>query len=132
MQLVWHDVLKEKSWIMDLIKIYFSAMKSMNCGKSSTHFFEKASELDNLVLSNQTYQTTRFVRSLQRGITAYLRNLPTLVSVIGEDYNDAALNSNNTRAKELKSILDSLTNAEYLLFSNFFTRRASGVFWGGS
>ena len=54
MQLVWNDVLKEKSWIMDLVKIYFSAMKSMNCGKASTHFFEKASELGNLVLTNKT------------------------------------------------------------------------------
>ena len=102
MQLVWYDVLKEKKWILDTIKVYFNAMQSMNCGKASTHFMEKALELDNIVLSNQTYQSTRFVRSLQRGITAALRNLPTLVSVIAEDFEYATLNHENTRAKELQ------------------------------
>ena len=51
-------------------------MKSMNIGKSATQFFETAAELDNIVLSNKTYQETRFVRSLLRGITAALRIYP--------------------------------------------------------
>ena len=52
-----------------------------------------------------------------RGITAALRNLPTLVSVISEEYNDAAKNGNNTRAKELKNTLDNLMSAKTLFFS---------------
>ena len=117
MQLIWHDVLKQKPWCLNIIKIYFSAMQSMNCGKASTHFYEKAKELENIVLSNKTYQSTRSVRSLQRGITAALRNLPTLISITSEEYNEAALTFNNTRAKELKKILDGLMDAETLFFS---------------
>ena len=116
MQLVWSDVLKKKPWVLDTIKTYFSAMQSMRCGKASTHFFEKASELENLILTNKAYQSTRFVRSLQRGNTAALRNLPTLVSIISEEYQEVVLNFNNTKAKELKKTLDSLTSAENLFF----------------
>ena len=117
MQLVWNDVLKKKPWILAMIKIYFSAMQSMSCGKASTHFFEKASELENLVLTNKTYQSTRFVHALQRGNTAALINLPTIVSLNAEEYQDAVLNFNNTKAKELKKTLDSLMSAENLFFS---------------
>ena len=92
-------------------------MKTMHCGKASTHFLEKAKELENIVLTNKTYQTTRFVRSLLRGITAGLRNLPTLIAIIGEDYNEAILSSNNTEAKNLKNTLDGLMSAETLFFA---------------
>ena len=64
-----------------------------------------------------SFQTTRFVRSLQRGNTAALRNLPTIVTIVAEEYQEEVLSFNNTRAKELKSTLDSLTNAETLFFS---------------
>ena len=77
-------------------------MQSMRCGKASTHFYKKAKELGNIVLTNKNYQSTRFVRALQRGITAALRNLPTLVSIIAEDYKEAALTFNNTEAIFLK------------------------------
>ena len=80
-QLTWHDVLNKKPYIWDTIKIYFSAMQSMRCGKASTHFYEKARKY-----CIKNYQSTRFVRALQRGITAALRNLPTLVSIIAEDW----------------------------------------------
>ena len=68
-----------------------------------------------MVLSNKIYQTTRFVRSLMRGITAALRNLPTLISIIGEEYNEAVLNHNNSTAKELKSTLNSLMEVILLM-----------------
>ena len=89
----------------------------MNIGKSSTQFFETAAELDNIVLSNKTYQETRFVRSLLRGITSALRNLPTLIAVIAEDYTENALNHENTKAKELLEVLKNLRNAETLFFT---------------
>ena len=100
-----------------MLKVYFSSMQSMNIGKSATQFFEKAEELNTNVLSNKTLQTTRFVRALLRGITAALRNLPTIIAVIGEDYEQAVLNSDNTKAKELESTLNSLRNAETLFFT---------------
>ena len=117
MQLTWSDVLKDKPWCLEIMKVYFTAMQSMNCGKASTHFMEKAQELGNIVLKNQIFQTTRFVQSLQRGITTGLRNLPTLVSIIAEDFEEATLQHENTRAKELKKVLDSLMSAETLFFS---------------
>ena len=74
-------------------------MKSMNIGKSATQFFETAAELDNIVLSNKTYQETRFVRSLLRGITAALRNLPTSIAVVTKEYNQAHENHENDKTK---------------------------------
>ena len=87
LQLIWGDTLKKNPWIFNTIKQYFATMKSMNIGKSATQFFETAAELDNIVLSNKTYQETRFVRSLLRGITAALRNLPTSIAVVAKEYN---------------------------------------------
>ena len=117
MQLVWSDVIKKKQWILDIIDTYFSAMQNQNMGKASTVFHERAAELNNIVLANQTYQTTRFVRALQRGLTAALRNLPTLVSVLALEYHDAAIRFKNTRAKEIGRIIDNLKNAENLFFT---------------
>ena len=87
MQLVWSDVLKKKLWILDIIDTYFSAMQNQNVGKSSTRFQEIAAELNNIVVANQTYQTTCFVRSLLREHSymtsdvfwAFLTYLPTLI-----------------------------------------------------
>ena len=104
MQLVFNDTLKKKPFILKIINTYFRAMKSMNCGKAATVFKEAASELENMVLTNKTYQTTRFVRSLQRGNTTALRNLPTLVNVVAKDGNK-------------KKTLRALKSAKTLFFS---------------
>ena len=69
MQLVFGDLLKKVPWILKNIKVYFSAMQSMHCGKAQTKFIEKAAELGHTVLTNKKFQQTRFVRSLQRGNT---------------------------------------------------------------
>ena len=47
MQLVWSDTIKNKPWITELIKNYFSTMSDLNTGKASTQFQEKAKELGN-------------------------------------------------------------------------------------
>ena len=115
--MIWGDTLKKKPWILKWIKVYFSAMQSMNVGKSASHFLEKAEELDNCVLTNKTLQTTRFVRALLRGITAALRNLPTLIAVISKEYNEATTNHEATKSNELGKLLNSLRNAELLFFT---------------
>ena len=117
MQLVFDDVLKRKPWVLKNIKTYFSAMKSMNCGKASTIFQEKAEELENMVLTNKTFQKTRFVRALQRGNTAALRNLPTIHHVIGEEYTEAHKEGNTTRYNQLGKLMDTLQNFETLVFA---------------
>ena len=117
MQLVFGDLLKKVPWILKNIKVYFSAMQSMHCGKAQTKFIEKAAELGHTVLTNKKFQQTRFVRSLQRGNTAALRNLPTMVSVIAEEYKEAVLERNATKAKELGKTLKGLRDAEVLFSS---------------
>ena len=78
LQLVFHDVFKQRSWIMEKLKPYFAIMKSMNNGKASTLFQEVAEDLEYIVLTNKTLQTTHFVRAFQGAITAALRNLPII------------------------------------------------------
>ena len=58
---------------MKTLDIFFSTMQDQNRGKAATKFQELASELNNIVLANKKYQSTRFVRSLLRGLTAALR-----------------------------------------------------------
>ena len=82
-----------------------------------TKFTEKAAELVHTVLTNKKIQQTRFVRSLQQGNTAALRNLPTMVSVIAEEYKEAVLERNATKAKELGKTLKGLRDAEVLFSS---------------
>ena len=94
----------------------------MNIGKSAAQFFETAAELDNIVSSNKTYQETRFVRSLLRGITAALRNLPTSIAVIAKEYNQAHENHENDKTKKLKPILNTLRKAEILFFTIGFAQ----------
>lgn len=116
MELVFGDVLKKNQWIIDTLNTFFSTMQSQNKGKASTKFHEIAAELNNIILANKAYQTTRFVRSLLRCLTAALRNLPTLFTVIAREHHEAALKNNNTRGKELEKIMSNLQNGKILIF----------------
>ena len=117
MQLVFADVLKKNKYCLEMVQAYFTAMKAMNIGKQSILFMEKAAELGNLVLTNKTYQATRFVRSLLRGLTAGLRNLPTLYAVYGDDTVKID-NGHDTRSGESNSsFLEKLMKSENLFFT---------------
>ena len=74
--------------------------------ESQTHFLERTIELQDLILITKTYQSMICICiSLQRGIKAIFRNLPTLIFAISEDYNkETALQSNNSTAKKLKKL----------------------------
>ena len=117
MQLVWADVLKTNKWITKLMDVYFDAMAARNIGKASTHFHERAEDLGHIVLTNKTYQKTRFVRSLVRGLTAAMRNLPTIVTILAQEFSDAALRLNNTAGKILEKTITDLRSAENLLLT---------------
>jgi hypothetical protein len=110
MQIIWHRTLKQRPEILDLIKIYFDAMKEWNLGKSSTIFANRARDLGNLVLTNKTYQTTRFVRSLLRGLRAAMQNLPTIIAILATDYEEATLECRNTDAGTIWKKLEKLRN----------------------
>ena len=70
----------------------------------------------------KNYQETRFVRSLLRGITAALRNLPTSIAVVAKEYNQAHENHENDKTKLLKPILNTLRKAEILFFTIGFAQ----------
>ena len=55
----------------------------------------RAKELGYLVLTNKQHQTTRFVWAMLRGLTAALRNLPTLVIVVEEEIREVELAGRN-------------------------------------
>lgn len=114
MQLIFSDTMKDHPIIMKVMTILFNAMKEFNLGKASTHFEEVASELGHIVLKNKTYQTTRFVRSFVRAITAALRNLPTIHFLIAEEYEEAVKSCNNTQAAKLNIKLKELRSTENL------------------
>ena len=115
LQLVWKKVLKKNPKILELIKIYFDAMSEFSLGKASTIFRDKAQELGNLVLSSKKFQVTRFVRSLVRGLRTAMQNLPTIVSILQEDYESYVFQFNNTEAIKVKTKIDKLKSPENLL-----------------
>jgi hypothetical protein len=76
LQIVWKNALGEHETVEELISLVFQTMDDYRVGKASTVFRDRAAELGHLVLSNKKKQTTRFVRSLARGLQAWFRNLP--------------------------------------------------------
>ena len=115
LQIIWHRSLKQNPEILDLIKIYFNAMQEWNLGKASTIFLNRAKELGNIVLTNKNYQTTRFVRSLIRGLRAAMQNLPTIIAILANDYEEAALDGRNTDALEINKMLKKLRSSVNLV-----------------
>ena len=117
LQLGWKNALAMHDTVEDLITLVFSTMDDYRTGKSSTVFRARATELGHLVLSNKKQQSTRFVRSLARGLQAYMRNLPTLVAIIAEKYDEAALDRRNTEARELLAVLSKMRDPRNLLLA---------------
>ena len=78
MQLAYSDIFNEKVGCGKLIQDAFKVMSNYHSGKGSLVFLEAAAELDNVVLTNKSYQTTRFVMATLRGKSTYMTNLPTL------------------------------------------------------
>ena len=115
-QLFWFEVLKEFPEIMEALKTLFDAMKNFNVGKAGSVFEERATELGYYVLKNKSYQATRFVSSLVRGIKSGLRNLPTICAILGQDLQDALADKDNTKAKDVLNTLTPLTNCSKLAF----------------
>ena len=66
LQIVWKNGLAQSSVIEELIDLVFTSMADHRLGQAGTIFHKRAADLGNLVLTNK--QTTRFVRSLARGL----------------------------------------------------------------
>ena len=101
LQLAYGDIIKSKTdtYLPRIVNDIFSLMSDFNAGKASLLFHEYAKELHYSVLTNKSNQTTRFVRSLLRGLQSLLRNLPCLYAIHGKDAQEAALENDNTTAK---------------------------------
>ena len=115
LQLVWQRALAKHPVVEDLMDSMFSIMDDFRVGKAGTLFREKAAELGHLILSNKKKQQTRFVRSMMRGVQAYLRNIPTLVAVLAEVYEEAAREGKNTEARAVLGKLSNLRDSRKLL-----------------
>ena len=68
-------------------------------------------------MTNKSYQETRFVRALVRGLTAAMRNLPTIVALLSLEFDEAAMKLNNTQGKALEKTIKSLRSAKNLLLT---------------
>ena len=91
-------------------------MKEHKLGKVGTHFLNRARELGYLVLTNKQHQTTRFVRALLRGLTAALRNLPTLEIILNEEIRNMELAGKNYKVNKLNKNKRQMKDAKNLLF----------------
>ena len=116
MQLTWADLLKKHSKIMKVANCYFDIMKQHKLGKVGTHFMNRAKELGYLVLTNKQHQTTRFVRALLRGLTAALRNLPTLEIVLNEEIREMEMAGKNDKVTKLNKSKRQMKDGRNLLF----------------
>jgi hypothetical protein len=115
LQVIWNRVLTEEESVLRLLNIYFKAMDANRLGKHATIFENKARMIGNLVLKNKHYLTTRFVRSLVLGMRSALQNLPTLIAIVAEEYNAAALDSRNADAVAPKKVLENLRSSRNLV-----------------
>ena len=116
MQLTWADLIKQHPEIMRVADCYFNVMKVHKLGKVGTHFLNRAEELGYLVLTNKQHQTTRFVRALLRGLTAALRNLPTLEIVVKEEIREMELAGKNDKVNRLNKELRLMKDSNHVLF----------------
>jgi hypothetical protein len=115
LQIVWKNALGLHPVVEELISFLFSVMDDYRMGQASTIFRARAADLGHLVLTNKKKQTTRFVRSLVRGMQAFLRNLPTLIIIMAEKYEAATKEGRNTEAREVLKTLAKLRDSRNLL-----------------
>jgi hypothetical protein len=117
LQIVWNNSLANHPTVEELVSLMFSTMDDFRTGQASTVFRERAADLGHLVLNNKKRQTTRFVRSLVRGLQAWFRNLPTLIAIQSSKYEEAATEGRNADAREVLANLSKLRDPRNLLLA---------------
>ena len=115
MQLTWADLIKKHPEIIKTADCFFNVMMENRLGKVGTHFMNRANELGYLVLTNKTHQTTRFVRALMRGLTAALRNLPTLDVVLSEEIRAMEMAGKNDKVNKMNKTKRKMKDARHIL-----------------
>jgi hypothetical protein len=117
LQIIWNNSLARHPVVEELITLMFGVMDDYRVGQAGAVFRARAAELGHLVLTNKKRQTTRFVRSLVRGMQAFLRNLPTLIIIMAGKYESAARERRNTEAREVLATLSKLRDPRNLLLA---------------
>ena len=115
LQIIWNNALLECAAVEAMIALIFASMDEFRVGQSCAVFRKRSAELGNMTLSNKKRQTTRFVRSLIRGMQAWFRNLPSLVAIHGERYNQAVQEKAHADAKVALKMLSKLRDPRLLL-----------------
>ena len=114
MQLAYADVFRKNSDIGKLIENAFTIMSDYKTGKGGTIFFQAASEMNHLVLTNKSNQETRFVMSTLRGLSTYMINLPTLHGIHVSVFQQCNEDYDNTGAKIALNVMNKLSDGESL------------------
>ena len=117
LQIIWKTGLAQHPLVEEIISLVFETMDDYRLGKSSTIFRARAAELGHLVLTNKKQQTTRFVRSLARGLQAWFRNLPTIIAIKSMVYEEAVRDCKNTTALEVLKHLNKIRDPRNTLLS---------------
>ena len=114
LQSSWSKVVKpgknQDKLVKKVLEVYESPMKDFNTGKIWQVFRDVGEDAGFLILTNKTYQSTRFVRALLRCLETALRNLPTFVLMYEEMQNDALEDDDNTTAKKFEKLMKGLTD----------------------
>ena len=77
-------------------------MKNLRIGKASLKFHELAQDLNNLILECQKDQQTRFIRAWLNAIKAYMRNIPTIHTMLVSEETDNVF-SRDTRSTHFEA-----------------------------
>ena len=101
--------------VEELITSIFRVLDDYRMGQFSKIFRARAAELGHLVLTNKKKHTTCFVHCLVWGMQAYLRNLPTLINIMSQEYEVAVLERRNTQAWEVLVTRTKLQDSRKLL-----------------
>lgn len=115
LQIIWNRALKKNPKALAVVKVFFDAMSDFSLGKSVAVLHDKAREMQTLILSSKSFQETRFVRSLLRGLSSGLRNLPTMAMIFEEEYELAVTELRNTDAKAYRKKLQALKSPKNIL-----------------
>ena len=114
LQIIWNKLISpgksQNSLVKKVLEVYVKPMQDFNTGQAGQVFKDIAEDVGNLILTNKTTQTTRFVRSFLRCLETGLRNIATFVAMYGKLLQEALARNGNTEAKRLKKLIDGLTN----------------------
>ena len=114
LQLLFADVMKKNKILKNISKEIFDTMKDFRIGKASLKFHELAQELNNLILECQKDQQTRFISAWLKAIKAYMRNIPTIYSLMTSETESDNTWFRDTRSTHYEAPVTRVNNGELI------------------